>query len=141
MRMISTFSLISYSVGVRNLIKERQKYLFRSLLTKNSSSFDLSNFLSKPQDWYIIECITRLWRVIHSYIISPYGAVSHHALACILLRLDDIQRQAVGDIHAFGVIWSECRPQFPANALQSPRFYDILITERRRGYGRKAIYK
>ena len=24
-------------------------------------------------------------------IISPLGAVSHHALACILLRLDDIQ--------------------------------------------------
>ena len=35
MRMFSTSSLISYSVGVRNLIKERQKYLFRSLLTKN----------------------------------------------------------------------------------------------------------
>ena len=33
MRMLSTFSLISYPVGVRNLIKERQKYLFRSLYT------------------------------------------------------------------------------------------------------------
>ena len=47
--------------------------------------------LSKPQAWYIIECITRLWRDIHSYIISPFGAVSHHAPACIYLRLDDIQ--------------------------------------------------
>jgi hypothetical protein len=27
--------------------------------------------------------------VVH--IISPYGAVSHHAPACISLRLDDIQ--------------------------------------------------
>ena len=27
--------------------------------------------------------------VVH--IISPFGSVSHHALACILLRLDDIQ--------------------------------------------------
>ena len=25
------------------------------------------------------------------YIISPYGAVSHHASACISLRLDEIQ--------------------------------------------------
>ena len=34
-------------------------------------------FLSKPLAWYIIECITRLRRDIHSYIISPCGAVSH----------------------------------------------------------------
>ena len=47
--------------------------------------------LSKPQAWHIIECITRLWRDIHSYIISPFGAVYHHALACISLRLDEIQ--------------------------------------------------
>ena len=47
--------------------------------------------LSKPQAWHIIECITRLRRDIHSYIISPFGAVSHHAPACIFLRLDDIQ--------------------------------------------------
>ena len=33
-------------------------------------------FLSKPQVWYIIECITRLWRDIHSYIISPMGCIS-----------------------------------------------------------------
>ena len=36
----------------------------------------------------------------------------------------------IDDIHGSAVIWSESRPQFPANALQSPRFYDILITER-----------
>ena len=41
--------------------------------------------LSKPQAWYII--IAR--SVV--YIISPCGAVYHHAPACILLRLDDIQ--------------------------------------------------
>ena len=51
--------------------------------------------LSKPQAWHIIECITRLRRDIHSYIISPFGAVSHHALACILLRLDAIHGVAV----------------------------------------------
>ena len=49
-------------------------------------------FLSKPQALYIITARS----VVH--IISPFGAVSHHASACILLRLDDIQRQAVDDI-------------------------------------------
>ena len=30
---------------------------------------------------------------------------SHHASACISLRLDDIPQQVADDIHAFGVIW------------------------------------
>ena len=42
-------------------------------------------FLSKPQAWHIIAA----QRAVH--IISPFGAVSHHAPACIYLRLDDIQ--------------------------------------------------
>ena len=42
-------------------------------------------FLSKPQAWHIIAARSAV------HIISPFGAVSHHALACILLRLDDIQ--------------------------------------------------
>ena len=46
MRMLSTFSLISYPVGVRNLIKERQKYLFRSLLTKKNDHHTMVVFLS-----------------------------------------------------------------------------------------------
>jgi len=41
--------------------------------------------LSKPQAWHIITA----QRAVH--IISPFGAVSHHALACIYLRFDDIQ--------------------------------------------------
>ena len=42
-------------------------------------------FLSKPQAWHIIAA----QRAVN--IISPFGAVSHHAPACICLRLDDIQ--------------------------------------------------
>ena len=42
-------------------------------------------FLSKPQAWYIITARSAV------YIISPYGAVYHHASACISLRLDDMQ--------------------------------------------------
>ena len=41
--------------------------------------------LSKPQAWYIIDARSA------AHIISPFGAVSHHAPACIFLRLDDIQ--------------------------------------------------
>ncbi len=36
---------------------------------KKSSFFGTRIFLSKPQAWHIIECITRLRRDIHSYII------------------------------------------------------------------------
>ena len=36
-----------------------------------------SIFLSKPQAWYIIDARSA------AYIISPFGAVSHHAPACI----------------------------------------------------------
>ena len=50
-----------------------------------------------------------------------------------MLCIDDIQRQAVDDIHAFGVIWarraSESSPQFAAKALKSHRFYDILTSK------------
>ena len=60
-------------------------------------------FLSKPQAWHIITSRS----VVH--IISPVGAVSHHAFACIYLRLDDIQNFVlmicnscgIDDIHGF----------------------------------------
>ena len=41
--------------------------------------------LTKPQAWHIIDARSA------AYIISPIEAVSHHALACIFLRLGDIQ--------------------------------------------------
>ena len=76
----------------------------------------LFNFLSKPQAWYIITARRAV------YIVSPYGAVSHHASACISLRLDDIpqlvaddmQRQAV-DLFRTGDI-----------SLKKIRFYNII---------------
>ena len=52
-------------------------YGFKSRLPHQKSRIILIRlFLSKPQVWYIIECITRLWRDIHSYIISPLGCIS-----------------------------------------------------------------
>ena len=36
-------------------------------------------------------------------IISPFGAVSHHALACIFLRLDDIQHFVLMICNSYGI--------------------------------------
>ena len=55
--------------------KEEATFVYQKLLL----------LLSKPQAWYII--IAR--SAVH--IISPFGAVYHHAPACIILRLDEIQ--------------------------------------------------
>ena len=52
---------------------------------KKSSFFGTRIFLSKPQAWHIITARSAV------DIISPCGAVSHHAPACIFLRLDDIR--------------------------------------------------
>ena len=37
------------------------------------------------------------------YIISPFGAVSHHAPACILLRLDEMQHFVLMICNSFGI--------------------------------------
>ena len=52
---------------------------------KKSAFERMRIFLSKPQAWHIIAARSAV------HIISPFGAVSHHAPACIFLRLDDIQ--------------------------------------------------
>ena len=61
-------------------------------------------FLSKPQAWYIITARSAV------YIISPYGAVSHHAPACISLRLDDIPQQIADDIQCFALMVYNGKP-------------------------------
>ena len=50
----------------------------------------------------------------------------------VMLRINDVALRANG--HAFGVIWSECPPQFPTTVLHSPLIYAILTTERRYCY-------
>ena len=55
--------------------------------------------LSKPQAWYIIAARSAV------HIISPCGAVSHHAPACISLRLDDIPQQIADDIQDYASIY------------------------------------
>jgi len=58
-------------------------YSLRSLSSpvrgaKKRTKQSLRSFLSKPQAWYIIDARSA------AYIISSFGAVSHHALAWIL---------------------------------------------------------
>ena len=50
------------------------------------------------------------------------------------LRANSIPQQVADSIHAFGVIWNESSAPIYRNALQSPRFYAILNTERRWWY-------
>ncbi len=86
------FQLISYR-GVEQLVARRAhnpevrrfKSPPRNQRKKQSKDCFFLWLLSKPQAWYIITARS----VVH--IISPIGAVSHHATACITLRLDDIQ--------------------------------------------------
>ena len=54
-------------------------------------------FLSKPQAWHIIAAQRAV------YIISPCGAGSHHAPACICLRLDDIQHFVLVICNSLGI--------------------------------------
>ena len=73
--------------------KNCRKYLFYSAYTKIRQVSTCRIFLSKPQAWHIIAARSAV------HIISPFGAVSHHASACILpaawwyttLRVDDMQ--------------------------------------------------
>ena len=44
------------------------------------------------------------------YIISPFGAVSHHASACISLRLDDIPQQVADDIQCIALMICNGKP-------------------------------
>ena len=61
-------------------------------------------FLSKPQAWYIITARSAV------HIISPFGAVYHHASACISLRLDDIPQQVADDIQCFALVICNGKP-------------------------------
>ena len=66
---------------------------------KKSSFFGTRIFLSKPQAWHIIAARSAV------HIISPCGAVSHHAPACIFLRLDDIPQQVADDVQGYALIY------------------------------------
>ena len=58
------------------------------------------------------------------HIISPFGAVYHHASACILLRLDDIQ------CYALVIYRNKLRMIYKAYALIYLRKRDIIRLKR-----------
>ena len=101
--------VINLPVGVRNLIAKRKKYLFRSLCTKNSTSFDLSDFFIQTAG------LEYHWRTkCGAYHQGRRSALaSHHASACIfpaawwyaMLRIDDIPQRVADDIHAVRRDW------------------------------------
>ena len=74
------------SVWVRILIANLEKYLFRSLLPKKFDKFRLVEFFYPSRRLGIS---SRRSRGYHQG--RQAALVSHHAPACILLRLDDIQ--------------------------------------------------
>ena len=58
------------------------------------------------------------------YIISPYGAVSHHASACISLRLDEMQHFVLMIYNSFVI------DDIQGFALISLQNYDIIILDK-----------
>ena len=71
-----------------------------TISTNKKGTFVYQKFLfclSKPQAWHIIAARSVV------YIISPFGAVSHHAPACIYLRLDDIQHFVLMICNSYGI--------------------------------------
>ena len=69
------------------------------------------------------------------YIISPFGAVSHHASACILLRLDEMQHCVLMICNSCGI---DDIQGFALIALQN---YDIIILDKLEFDGGKICLK
>ena len=118
-------------IGVRNLIKERQKYLFRSLLTKEKRHprgvfFLLIAELRPPVADIRGRVCLRFSEV--SRLCIPPTAVSCHARRCY----SPYRQGGTGFakptpsgklcIHAYGVIWRESLPQFPEKPCNPPDF-------------------
>ena len=56
-------------------------------------------FLSKPQAWHIITARSAVYITNNGRAV----VVSHHASACIFLRLDDIQHYVLMICNSFGI--------------------------------------
>ena len=72
-------------------------------------------FLSKPQAWHIIAARSAV------HIISPFGAVSHHAPACISLQLDEMQHFVLMISNSYGI------DDIQGFALIALHNYDIIL--------------
>ena len=100
-------------------------------------------FLSNPKDWHGINALARCMELRRSrawhrakrasnFVLLRIDAIHHFVMIPYdCFAINSIPQHVADFIHAFGVIWSESPPHFFPKALQSPRFYAILIAERR----------
>ena len=63
--------------------------------------------------------------------VSPYGEVGKHHITLRPSGAIHYYGEAITSLRQRRNITPKAPPQFPAKALQSPRLYAILITERR----------
>ena len=99
------------TIGNRVTVKSGSRVRISPSPPKNPSHMRWI-FLSKPQAWHIITARSAVYITNKGRRLSAL-VVSHHASACISLRLDDIQHfvlmicnsYGIDDIHTFGVIW------------------------------------
>jgi hypothetical protein len=89
---------------------------------KKFQVYGLGIFLSKPQAWYII----RRKSVYHQRRLSAFA--SHHASACIFLRLDDIQHYVLMICNSFGIDDIHAlRRDFMASCVDALDFQGLFV--------------
>ena len=91
---------IKSNVGVQILITIHEKYLFRSLLTKNPCSSERGFFIQAAGLVYHRRAKRGVYHQGRRAALA-----SHHAPACIYLRLDDIPQQVADDIQGYSLIY------------------------------------
>ena len=90
-------------VGVRILIKERKKYLFRSLYTKNPTSFDLSDFFIHCESNGISSRFS-VYLITEGAYHQPQAVSSFAMMIYNGKPLVIYNSCGIDDIHAYGVI-------------------------------------
>ena len=138
MRMISTFSLISYPVGVRILIKVRQKYLFRSLLPKKKLAIRRAFFFGWGAPRSPLRALAREW----GSVIPRRAAPACRAMASgIFSRTARIPLHPSGFRSPFGGLfrWSGCPGEscfvrWRTNGVRFPRAERRSLASRRQAW-------
>ena len=123
MRMLSIFSLISYPVGVRNLIKERQKYLFRSLLPEKRPTRKSWSFFNDVCLWQMMKAVPMMTASPNDVCLRAHKG-KHRIIAS---ETSNIILSEAKNIMSPQAMHHYIAP-ISRKALQSPRFYDIITS-------------
>jgi hypothetical protein len=82
-------------------------------------------FLSKPQAWHIITARSAVYITNNGRAV----VVSHHASACIFLRLDDIQHYVLMICNSFGIDDIHAlRRDFMASCVDALDFQGLFVS-------------